>query len=158
MLERAPSAQFAANVGDPGDSKIPLKRAPKIPKTTRPDLDFKLSDVQTYYDMQLIQGSDEDDALDATLEKFDLPEKDVAVTPVGLLTVKGLEPELPHPDDAVAAAAAEKAKPAPTQVVVQATPPVKAGGKDDGEASGEGDEDGKDDGEAENKSADDDGE
>ncbi len=94
-----------------GPSLIEAPAAPVVPATKpapavkpakkEPKYNFRLSDVQAFYDLQLIKGTEEDDALELTIEKFDLPAKDVEVSPAGFLIVKDLEPESAAPEGGI---------------------------------------------------------
>lgn len=94
--------QDDANATDPADAAMPTPPKKKAGKkdADEPKYNFQLADVQTYYDTLIVRGEEEDVALEKTLVKFGLPEKDVEVNPMGMVSVKDLEPALPHPDDA----------------------------------------------------------
>lgn len=64
---------------------IEAKRADGSKKDTEAD-DFDLEDVQTYYDMMVVQNMEEDDAIERTKEKFKLT--DLQVSPTGKVASK----------------------------------------------------------------------
>lgn len=68
-----------------GNGRV-LEGAPK-------EKDYRFIDVQDYFDAQIVRGADDEDALAKTIEKFSIKPADISVNPIGVLTVKGLEPE-----------------------------------------------------------------
>ncbi len=59
---------------------------------------FTQADVQLWYDGLLVSGTESDDALQSTLDHFDLEDSEVELTPAGWLIVQGMEVD-PVPTD-----------------------------------------------------------
>jgi hypothetical protein len=117
----------------------PPKPAP-APKPEKPKYTFRHSDVQAFFDLQLIKGEEEEDALEATIEKFDLPAKDVEVNPAGFLIIKDLEPEPAKPEGGVIPGGGGDVATGAGSVLANATKSTEISFKQNEPASGGGEE------------------
>lgn len=108
-------------------------------KDMTPGLDFQSEDVQTYYDMMIFQSMEEDEAREATMEKFGL--SDLTVSPVGIVSSKdfpmeGVEKKQKQASDAAAAATLQAGEQDPNLLDPNAVPDQGDEEGDDGESGG----------------------
>jgi hypothetical protein len=89
--------------------------------------DFNLDDVQTYYDMMIVQDMDEDDAIEKTKEKFKLD--DLSVSPTGKVAAPGVGEPIKLQNGQPQAMGGSTTPGAPVNARFSTPPPQASGGQ-----------------------------